>query len=483
MSGQTIRWGLAFAATTALSASLLLSATHAPAPEAFEPVAKRDPASVGDVERELMLNKIREGDLLSQKKDLVGARRAWHEARRMGEGLWPIHEGLGDSYARARLFDDALREYRQAAQLVPEKLSSMRLGISAKRAAALASSGRPLDAIQGYLDLNQPEIFAGRLVPLVLDAAPVEGVKLVERHAEVYDARLFKLVSLLLSRLQRKPEAAEALSKFVIRVAPWDQDEVQLAVAWLREVKHSDTAVEVCRAWVRSVPQAAEGYRLMGDVLWDAGREREALIAYSSMVDVKPGDAGMHRLLGETYQRRNRPDEARTQFERGLKIAPQDEGLKQRLAGIYQAMLPKLRAEGKLVEVRALRQKLAELGVLEAAVFDVKVVMTWDVSSDVDMDILEPDGTLLNHANRASKVGGKYYLDNTQGLGPETYTLAKATSGRWRIGAHLHSGAKSTVKFVVILHQDTPQEERREETLILEKTGSDPTFIRDIVIP
>jgi tetratricopeptide (TPR) repeat protein len=481
MSGQTIRWAMAFAATTALSGSLLLSASKAPAPVEIERVATRDSASVSDVELELILNKIREGDLLSQKGDGVGAKHAWEGARRLGEGLWPIHEGLGDSYARAKLYGDALREYQLAASIVPEKVAPMRSTIAAKRAGVLAASSRPLEAIQAYLDLNQPERFVGRIAALATDSEP--AAELVERHAEIYDARLFKLAAGLQSKLGHKAEAAESLGKFAIRVAPWDENAVRAAVATLREARRFDTAVEVCRAWVRAVPQSAAGYQLMGEVLWDAGREREAMIAYSSMVDVKPGDAATYRLLGEIYQLRNRPNEAMAQFERGLKVSPQDQGLRLRIAEVCQARLPKLKADGKHEEVRATRQKLAELGVLEAGLFDIKVLMTWDVKSDVDMDVLEPDGTLINHAGRNSKFGGMYYTDNTQGLGPETYTLAKAPSGKWRIGAHLHSGAKSTVKFVVILFEDTPKEVRFEETVVLEKNGNDPTFVRDIVIP
>ncbi len=91
---------------------------------------------MSDIELELILNRIREGDLRALLKDLDGARRAWGEARRMGEGLWPIHEGLADSYARARLPDDALREYAVALPMVPEKLPAMKAAMRG----ALASS-------------------------------------------------------------------------------------------------------------------------------------------------------------------------------------------------------------------------------------------------------------------------------------------------------------------------------------------------------
>ena len=483
MSGQTVRWGMAFVATTALSGAILLSAAKAPAPAEVERVAKRDPSSVSDIELELLLNKIREGDLRSQKGDGDGAKRAWQEARRLGEGLWPIHEGLGDCYARAKFTDDALREYELAASLVPEKLAPMKTAIAAKRAGALALCDRRFDAIQAYLDLNQPERFAGPIVSLALLADRTAGVGLIDRHAEVYDPRLFKLVALVQARFDRKAESAEALGKFAVRVAPWDENVVRTAVAALRDERRFDAALDVCRAWVRAVPQAVGGYQLMGDVLLAAGREREALVAYSSIVDVRPGDAAAHRTLGELFLKLNRTDEAMAQFERGLKAAPNDQALRAKMAEVYLARLPKLRAEGKGDEVRATRLKLAECGVLEAGLFDLKIIMTWDVKSDVDMDVIEPDGTRINHASQSSRIGGKYYTDNTQGLGPETYTLAKAAPGLYHIGAHLHSGTKSTVKFLVILHEETPQEERREETIVLEKTGDTPTFIRELVLP
>jgi tetratricopeptide (TPR) repeat protein len=481
MTGQTVRWAMAFVATAMLSGAIVVSAAKLPEPVVVEAVAKRDPATVDDIERELLLNKIREGDLLSQKADVAGARRAWDEARRMGEGLWPIHEGLGDSYARAKLTTDALREYQLAASLVPEKLAAMKSMISAKRAATLSAAGRPLEALRVYLDLNRPEVFGNRMVAIASETA--DAVGMIERHAEVFDARLFGLAAAVHLKRERKTEAAEAMGKFAVRVAPWDEAANGRAIQALREARRFEAAIDVCRAWVRAVPQSIAGYELMGDVLWDAGREREAMIAYSSILEVRPGDAQAHRRMGEIYLRRNRPDDAIAQFERGLKASPQDQDLRARVVPAYLARLDKLKKEGKRDEALALRRTLGEMKVQEAGLFDIKVVMTWDAMSDVDMDIQEPDGTRINHNNRQSRIGGSYYDDNTKGMGPETYTLASAKPGTWRVGAHLHSGAKSTVKFVVIVFEDSPKEQRFEDTVVLDKTGDTVTFVRDIVIP
>jgi tetratricopeptide (TPR) repeat protein len=213
------------------------------------------------------------------------------------------------------------------------------------------------------------------------------------------------------------------------------------------------------------------------------GRPKDALIAYSSIVDLHPGDAAAHRRLGEIYGRRNRPEEAMAQFEAGLKLAPNDEDLRQRVVDHYRLELEQLRKEGKVEAARALRRRLGSMNAQEFGLFDIKVIMTWDAMSDVDLDVVEPDGTRINHNNRNSRIGGTYSADNTKGLGPELYTLHAAGPGTYRVGAHLHGGAKSTIKFEVILFEDTPREERRQETLTITLPGEGTQFIRDIVIP
>ncbi|HLY75602.1 MAG TPA: hypothetical protein VKU80_15885 [Planctomycetota bacterium] len=481
MTGQTIRWALAFAATATVAAAITAAAANSPPAEAGIP--KRDPAGVTPVDLELILNKIREGDLLALKKDGEGAQRAWREARRRGEGLWPIHEGLGDSYSRAKLFAAALGEYRLAEERVPESLASEKLGISTKRAATLAALGRTLDAIQVYLDLNEIDTFGPRIFNLAVEGDPATAVCRIEQHAEARDPRVFRVVAAIYRSMDKKVEAAEATAKTAVRVEPWNEAQNRQVVQELRQAKRFDTALDVGRAWVRAVPDSIEGYEAIGDVLWDAGRKAEAWVAYSSIVDVRPADAAARARLGEILERRGRPAEAQAQFEAGLKLEPHNESLRGRMADALRARLDELPKEGKGEEVFRLRRRLGQLKVQDVGLFDIKVVMTWDSNSDVDLDVLEPDGTKINHNNRASKVGGVYLFDNTQGLGPEVYTLSEVAPGTWRVGAHLHCGMKSTVKFVTTLFEGTPREERHEDTLVLERSGETTVFVRDIVIP
>lgn len=515
MRRQIVGWSFACALTTALAAAFLVSAVRAPAPLAGQAVAGRDPAKLSEIEVELILNKIREGDLRALNKEMPAALAAWKEARRLGEGLWPIHEGLGDSFARAKLYEEAVREYLTAEPIVPEKFAPARAGIAWKRAEALAAGGRSLEAIQAYLELNHPASVGGRILDLALKGDRGEAAKLVARRAEL-DPRVFSLLSVLHAKMDRKAEAAEALAKFTMTLTPWDENLNRQAVEGLRAARKFDLAIDVCRAWVRSAPQALQAYQLMGDLLLEAGREREAFVAYTSIVDVRPGDAAAHRLLGDQCRKMSRLDDAIAQYELAKKARPEDQvtyttlvalydskgdaarseatileatkrfgansELRVRLVSSYQEQITRLKAGGKVEEVRALRRKLADLNVPEAGLFDVKIIMTWDAQSDVDLDVYEPGGEYIYHGTRQSKAGGVYYVDNTTAYGPETYTLKSAPAGTYRVGAHLHGDRRSVVKIVVILFEDTPREERREETFVLEK-GGEQKFIRDLRLP
>jgi tetratricopeptide (TPR) repeat protein len=508
MKGQVVRWSVAFAGTSAMAALLLVSTFRTPGPAAAESIRRRDPAKVSDVELELILNKLREGDLRAVKGELEAARKAWGEARREGEGLWPIHEGLGDSYARVKLFEEALGEYAAAESLVPEKLAALRFAVSAKRAEVHAAAGRPLEAIRTYLEGGAAPKAAARIAELAEKGDREAAIKLVADRAEIHDARLFSLLAVLLEKAGRKGEAAEALGKFAAAVSPWDEALNRRAIDALRAAKRYDPAIEVCRAWVRSTPQAIQAYQLMGDLHLEAGREREAVVAYSSIVDVRSGDAGAHRLLGDLFRKLKRPADAIAQYEAAKKARPEDQVTYSALAALYEecgeegkaeelmleankrfgassvesrgrlvaialARIERLKAQGKGDEVRALREKYVSQGIEEAGLYDLKVLMTWDAPAHVDLDVVQADGERVNHERERSKAGGRYYMHNTSGFGPETYTLPKAAPGIYKIGAHRHDGAKATVKFVAILFEGTPREERREASVLFEGEAQD----------
>ena len=503
MRRQIFRWGAAFAFTSLLATLMILSVLRepeaAPVKTLIEPpIDPRDPAEVSDVEVELILNKIREGDLHAMKEDLPAARKAWAEARRMGQGLWPIHEGLADSFARAELHDEALKEYEIAEKLVPKRLAAMRAAIGSKRGDVLAETGKSLEAVGLYLEWLPPARLALKLLPMVDKTDGAAVIERVARRAETHDPRMYAILAALHRKRKDEEAALEAQANYCIHVEPWAEQRNVQSIEALRKAKKHDLAIEVCRAWVKSKPQALHAYKLMGDLHHEAGREREAFVAYTSIVDVRPGDAGAHRMLAAIFREKNQLDDAIDQYEAARKARPEDRqnytalfelyeekgdlaradeqllaaskrfglsgDLRSKLVARYQARIDRLKADGKKDEVRAIRRRLGEMNVHEMGLFDLKIIMTWDAATHVDIEVVEPGGETVQHGHAKSKAGGRCPVHDRDGHGPEFYVLPKLVPGDYKIGAHQHGNGKSTVTYVILLHEDTPQEKRLVRT-------------------
>jgi len=248
-------------------------------------------------------------------------------------------------------------------------------------------------------------------------------------------------------------------------------------------------------------------YRLLGDLWREAGDSERAYLAYTSIVDVRPGDADAHRELGRALREMKKYDEALAQFERSKQLRPEEpdrwsdiaetlactdsaaaercyeeiakrtweprfqETVRSVQAGRQLLALENAKRAGDGDRVREIRRVLSEYHVPEG-LYDLKVIMTWDTQTDIDLDILDPTGEHVYHGNSSSKAGGKYWVDNTRGLGPETFTLSRAPVGVYRIGAHFHSGSgRTTVRFQILLHEETERERRIDHTLVLEHSG------------
>lgn len=101
---------------------------------------------------------------------------------------------------------------------------------------------------------------------------------------------------------------------------------------------------------------------------------------------------------------------------------------------------------------------------------DVKIVLTWDTPTDVDLWIIDPTGEKCYYANKATQSGGNLDVDITDGYGPETFTMAKALPGEFNVQVQYYGsyGAPLTrVRVDVVLHEGTPREERKMYTFVM----------------
>lgn len=106
---------------------------------------------------------------------------------------------------------------------------------------------------------------------------------------------------------------------------------------------------------------------------------------------------------------------------------------------------------------------------------DLQVVLGWDTGgTDVDLHVTDPDGEECFYSHRVTALGGKLDVDDTDGFGPEVFTLANAKSGKYTVEVKYYSShghPQTGCRVQVVLFEGTDRERRLEFDKILTKTG------------
>jgi hypothetical protein len=116
---------------------------------------------------------------------------------------------------------------------------------------------------------------------------------------------------------------------------------------------------------------------------------------------------------------------------------------------------------------------------------DLQVTLSWNTDgTDVDLWVVEPDGSKCFYQNRRTLNGGTITDDMTQGYGPERYQLGKARSGEYTVVVHYYSanrnllGGETHANVVVTKYAGTPREEVQRYTVILKKQNEQAEVCR-----
>ncbi len=104
---------------------------------------------------------------------------------------------------------------------------------------------------------------------------------------------------------------------------------------------------------------------------------------------------------------------------------------------------------------------------------DVKVVMTWDTATDIDLHVVDPNGEECFYSSSETKIGGQLDHDDTDGFGPETFLLSNAIEGIYTVKTKYYGGegGQTLVKITVVLFEGTPEESRRDHYRLLTRAG------------
>lgn len=115
---------------------------------------------------------------------------------------------------------------------------------------------------------------------------------------------------------------------------------------------------------------------------------------------------------------------------------------------------------------------------------DVKIVLTWDTATDVDLWVIDPKGEKCYYGHKNTTSGGNLDIDIVTGYGPETFTMARAVPGPYSVQVQYYSAGSApitNVKLFVILYEGTPREEVREFDFVMNK-GHQVYHISDFVV-
>ncbi len=103
---------------------------------------------------------------------------------------------------------------------------------------------------------------------------------------------------------------------------------------------------------------------------------------------------------------------------------------------------------------------------------DLKVVLTWDTPTDVDLWVIDPKGEKCYYGHRSTSSGGNLDVDVTSGYGPETFTMTNGLPGNYAVQVQYYSAGRAPVTRVnvhLVMYEGTPREERKKFSFIMTK--------------
>ena len=111
--------------------------------------------------------------------------------------------------------------------------------------------------------------------------------------------------------------------------------------------------------------------------------------------------------------------------------------------------------------------------------------ITWNTdATDVDLWVIEPDGTRVFYQAPTSPAGGQLSQDQTQGYGPERYHIPTAQKGEYKILVHYFAanpnllGGETHVNVVITRNAGTAKETVERRTVILRRQGEQVAVAR-----
>jgi hypothetical protein len=245
----------------------------------------------------------------------------------------------------------------------------------------------------------------------------------------------------------------------------------------------------------------------------DKGNVNGAVCALSSVIEELPGRSDAIRLVGYRLLDLKQPQQAARLFERVQRQRPfephsyrdlarslEESGLYAAAAINYEIVLAGtwhnrfqqdlktvvleeyVRMMQEAIRRKAVSKEVADVfgerleGLAKQEQADLRVTISWNTdATDVDLWVIEPDGTKCYYQHKATKNGGQLSADMTQGYGPERYQIVNAPQGTFQVLVHYYGtnpnllGGETHVKVGVTRNAGRANETTENHTVILKR--------------
>ena len=232
-------------------------------------------------------------------------------------------------------------------------------------------------------------------------------------------------------------------------------------------------AVRALSSVMEEHPGRGDALRLVGYRMLDLNQPQQAARLFERVQRQRPFEPHSYRDLARSLEESGNYAVAainyeivlagtwHNRFQQDLKVVVLEEYVRMMQEAIRKKAVSKEVADvfGERLEGLGGKQKPA----------DLRVTISWNTdATDVDLWVIEPDGTKCFYQHKATKNGGELSQDQTQGYGPERYQIVKAPQGTFQVLVHYYStnpnllGGETHVKVSVDSHTLCRPDERRQ---------------------
>jgi hypothetical protein len=245
-----------------------------------------------------------------------------------------------------------------------------------------------------------------------------------------------------------------------------------------------DAAVRVLSSVAEELPGHGDALRLVGYRLLDMKQPARAVQLFQRVQRQRPFEPHSYRDLARSLEECGKFGLAAVQYEiilagtwharfhDSLKLVAQEEYARMMQDAIRRQAVGKRLADrfGERLEHMTSPQPRS----------DLRVTISWNTdNTDVDLWVIEPDGTKCFFQNTRTPSGGELSQDQTQGYGPERYQIKKARRGTYTVAVHYFAAnpnllaGETHVNIVVARHAGSPKEVVERHTVILKSQGQE----------